>query len=108
MDSRPATPRQSTVKADGKIAFSGPHGLIVARIVKGAEVDDVPWNIRCKGIRYNGSRLKGVCQALISDLPAPPGELTRPDVVNEAESVPDIDYRLWTFFLTLTPPFEIA
>ncbi len=96
------------MKADEKITFSGPHGLVVARIGKVAEVADVPWNIRGGSIRYNGSRRKGVCQALISDLPPPPRELTRADVVNEAESVPDIDYRLWTFFLALIPTFKIA
>ena len=96
------------MKADEKIAFSGPHGLVVSRIGKGAKVAEVPRNIRRRIIRYNNSRLRSVCQALISDLPPPPRELTRPDVVNEAESVPDIDDRLWTFFLALIPTFRIA
>jgi hypothetical protein len=64
MDSRPAAPRQFTVKADERFAFSGPHGLIVSRIGKGAEVADVPLNIRSGSIRYNNSPLTGVCQAL--------------------------------------------
>jgi hypothetical protein len=55
---------QFTVKADEKIAFSGPYGLVVSRLGKGAEVAKVPWNIRCESIRYNDSRLTGVCQAL--------------------------------------------
>ena len=68
MDSRPAAPGQFIMKADEKIAFSGPHGLVVSRLGKGAEVADVPWNIRRASIRYNDSRRKGVCQALNSDL----------------------------------------
>jgi len=83
MDSRPAAPGQFTMNADEKIAFPGPHGLIVFRIGKGAEVDDVPWNIRCRSIRYNNSRPMGVCQALDSDVLAP-RKLTRADFVNEA------------------------
>jgi hypothetical protein len=73
MDSRPATPGEFTVRADEKVAFSGPHGLVVSRTGKGAEVADVPWNIRCGNIRYNASRWKGVCQALNSDLLTPKG-----------------------------------
>jgi hypothetical protein len=46
-------------------------------------VDDVPWNIRCRSIRYNNSRPMGVCQALDSDVLAP-RKLTRADFVNEA------------------------
>jgi hypothetical protein len=52
------------VKADEKIAFSGPHGLVVSRLGKGADVADGPWNIRCESIRYDRSLLKRVCQAL--------------------------------------------
>jgi hypothetical protein len=52
------------MRADEKIAFSGPHGLVVSRTGKGAEVADVPWNNRCESIRYNDSPLRGVCQAL--------------------------------------------
>ncbi|MGA9055336.1 MAG: hypothetical protein WB763_02375 [Terriglobia bacterium] len=63
MDSRPAAPRQFTVNADEKIAFSGPHGLVVTMTGKGAEVANVPWNFRWGSIRYNNSRLTGVCQA---------------------------------------------
>jgi len=64
MDSRPVEPSQFTVKADEQIAFSGPHGLVVSRLGKGAEAAKVPWNIRCEIIRYNNSPLRGVCQAL--------------------------------------------
>jgi hypothetical protein len=64
MDSRPAAPRQFTVNADEKIVFSGQHGLVVTMTGKGAEVANVPWNIRCGSIRYNCSRRKEVCQAL--------------------------------------------
>ena len=83
MYSRPTAPRQFTVKADEKIALSGPHGLVVSRIGKGADVADGPWNIRCRSIRYNNSRPMGVCQALDSDVLAP-RKLTRADFVNEA------------------------
>lgn len=71
MDSQPAAPGQFTVKADEKIAFSAPHGLVDARVGKSAEVADVSWNIRCRSIRYNSSRWKGVCQAINSDLLSP-------------------------------------
>jgi hypothetical protein len=64
MDGRPAAPRQFTMKAEDKIAFLGPHGLVVPWTGKGAEVADVPWNTRRESIRYNGSPLAGVCQAL--------------------------------------------
>jgi hypothetical protein len=52
------------MKAEDKIAFLGPHGLVVPWTGKGAEVADVPWNTRRESIRYNGSPLAGVCQAL--------------------------------------------
>jgi len=52
------------VNADEKIVFSGQHGLVVTMTGKGAEVANVPWNIRCGSIRYNCSRRKEVCQAL--------------------------------------------
>jgi hypothetical protein len=51
MESRPATPRQFTMNADEKIVFFGPHGLIVSRLGKGAELADVPRNIRSGSIR---------------------------------------------------------
>jgi hypothetical protein len=68
MDSRPTAPGQFTVKADEEIAFFGPHGLVVPRKGKSAEVAGVPRNVRCGSIRYNGSRCEGACQALNSDL----------------------------------------
>jgi len=73
------------VKADEKTASSSPPGLVVTRTGKGGEVANVPWKIRCGSIRYNGSRRKGVCQALNSDVLAP-RKLTRADFVNEARA----------------------
>src|SRR5208337_2256016 len=64
IDSRSATPEWFTLKADEKIAFSGPRGLVVSRTGKGAEVADVPWNIRCESIRYNCSPQKGSLSSL--------------------------------------------
>ena len=75
------------MKADEEIAFSGPHGPDISSARKGAKVADVPWNIRCESIRYNNSRLKGVCQALSSDLLTPLRELTSADFVNEASGL---------------------
>jgi len=63
MGSRRAAPGQFTVKAGEKVALSDRHGLVVSRIGKGAEVAEVPWNIRSESIRYSCSLQNGVCQA---------------------------------------------
>jgi hypothetical protein len=78
MDSRRAAPGQFTAKTDERTAFSGPHGFVVSGIKKGAEVADVPWNVRHESIRYTYSRLRGFCQALNSGFLTPQGNQQEP------------------------------